>query len=198
MPEVTIRPDDALIVVDVQNDFLPGGALAVSEGKRIFAPIASLLGRFTRTYATRDWHPTDHSSFSESGGPWPVHCVRDSHGAAFGDGFDLAQVDRVVDKGIDRVTDGYSAFAGTNLAEDLREHAIRRVFVCGLATDYCVKMTALDALSAGFQVVVVRDACAAVNVNESDEAGALEGMQRSGAIVVESADVRGSAKERAA
>ncbi len=186
-----IRPDDALVVVDVQHDFLPGGALAVAEGDRIFAPIAALAPRFPRVYATRDWHPSDHSSFARQGGPWPVHCVAGTHGAAFDGRLDLAQVDVVVDKGTARETDGYSGFAATTLEDDLRAHGVRRVFVCGLATDYCVKATALDARAAGFDTVVIQDAAAAVNVNPGDEERALHELRDAGVSVAASADVAG-------
>ncbi|HZO95685.1 MAG TPA: isochorismatase family protein [Candidatus Baltobacteraceae bacterium] len=186
-----IRPDDALVVVDVQHDFLPGGALAVAEGERIFAPIAALAPRFPRVYATRDWHPADHSSFAQQGGPWPVHCVAGTHGAAFDERLNMADVDVVVDKGTDRETDGYSGFAATTLENDLRAHGVRRVFVCGLATDYCVKATALDARAAGFDTVVVEDAAAAVNVNAGDEARALRELREAGVSVAASADVAG-------
>ena len=103
-------------------------------------------------YATRDWHPADHSSFATAGGPWPVHCVANTHGAALDERFDRRNVDVVIDKGTDVATDGYSGFAATPLERDLREHGIKRVFVAGLATDYCVKATALDAKAAGFDV----------------------------------------------
>src|SRR5580693_2492485 len=104
---LAIGSDDALVVVDVQHDFLPGGALAVAEGARIFEPINALAPRFHRVYATRDWHPANHSSFAAQGGPWPVHCVAGSHGAAFDPRLDRTHVDVVVDKGIDPATDGY-------------------------------------------------------------------------------------------
>lgn len=186
-----IQPDDALVVVDVQHDFLPGGALGVAEGDRIFAPIAALAPKFPRVYATRDWHPADHTSYAQYGGPWPVHCVAGTHGAAFDPRLDLTQVDVVVDKGTDRETDGYSGFAATSLDRDLREHGVRRVFVCGLATDYCVKATALDAKAAGFDVVVLADASAAVNVAPGDEARALDELRGAGIAVANSADVGG-------
>lgn len=189
-----IRPDDALVVVDVQHDFLPGGALAVAEGDRIFAPIADLAPRFARVYATRDWHPENHSSFAQHGGPWPVHCVAGSHGAAFDERLSLDGVDVVIDKGTDRETDGYSGFAATSLERDLREHGVHRVFVCGLATDYCVKATALDAKAAGFDVVVLADAAAAVNVNPGDEQRALDELRANGVAVANSGDVAGNAR----
>ena len=189
----TIRPDDALVIVDVQHDFLPGGALGVAEGERIFAPIDALAPRFGRVYATRDWHPSDHSSFAQYGGPWPVHCVAGTHGAAFDSRLDLDAVDAVIDKGIDRETDGYSGFAATSLARDLREHGIHRIFVCGLATDYCVKATALDAKVAGFDAVVIADASAAVNVEPGDEDLALAELERAGVGITYSDVIVGSA-----
>ena len=191
---ITIRPDDALVIVDVQHDFLPGGALGVAEGERIFDPIDELAPRFARVYATRDWHPADHSSYAQYGGPWPVHCVADTHGAAFDPRLNLENVDVVVDKGTDRLTDGYSGFAATSLESDLREHGVRRVFVCGLATDYCVKATALDAKAAGFDVVVIEDAAAAVNVQPGDEERALQDVRTAGVAVARSSDLAGSAR----
>ncbi|HEY0383851.1 MAG TPA: isochorismatase family protein [Candidatus Elarobacter sp.] len=188
-----IRPDDALVVVDVQHDFLPGGALAVAEGERIFDPIDALAPRFPRVYATRDWHPANHSSYEQYGGPWPVHCVADTHGAAFDARLALDDVDVVIDKGTDRGTDGYSGFAATTLDRDLRDHDVHRVFVCGLATDYCVKATALDAKAAGFDVVVLEDASAAVNLAPGDEQRALDELRAANVAVANSADVSGSA-----
>jgi nicotinamidase/pyrazinamidase len=193
-PQYEIRPDDALVVVDVQHDFLPGGALGVADGSRIFAPIEELAPRFARVYATRDWHPENHSSFAQHGGPWPVHCVAGSHGAAFDERLSLDDVDVVIDKGTDRETDGYSGFAATSLERDLREHGVRRVFVCGLATDYCVKATALDAKAAGFDVVVLADAAAAVNVSPGDEERALDELRANGVAVARSGDVAGNAR----
>jgi nicotinamidase/pyrazinamidase len=193
---VTVGPDDALIVVDVQHDFLPGGALAVASGERIFAPIDALAPRFRRVYATRDWHPLDHSSYAQFGGPWPVHCVAGTRGAAFDARLDLKQVDVVIDKGVDRATDGYSGFVATQLASDLRLHGVRRVFVCGLATDYCVKATALDAHAAGFGTMVIADASAAVNVEPGDEARALEELRATGIDVVQSGEITGNARVR--
>lgn len=193
---VTVGPDDALIVVDVQHDFLPGGALAVANGERIFEPIDTLAPRFRRVYATRDWHPLDHSSYKPFGGPWPVHCVAGTRGAAFDARLDRKKVDTVIDKGVDRETDGYSGFVATSLASDLRMHGIKRVFVCGLATDYCVKATAFDAHAAGFTTVVIEDASAAVNVQPDDETKALEALRAAGIDVVQSEDITGNARVR--
>jgi len=191
-----IQPDDALVVVDVQHDFLPGGALGVAEGERILAPIDALAPRFARVYATRDWHPPDHSSFAAQGGPWPVHCVANSHGAAFDERLDLGKIDVIVDKGTAVETDGYSGFAATSLADDLRAHGVRRVFVCGLATDYCVKATALDARAEGFDVLVIADASAAVEVAPGDELRALEELRAAGVAVVQSGEIAGSVRVR--
>jgi nicotinamidase/pyrazinamidase len=193
---VTIEPDDALIVVDVQHDFLPGGALAVAAGERIFAPINALAPRFRRVYATRDWHPEDHTSYAHHGGPWPVHCVAGTHGAAFDPRLQLDHVDVIVDKGTERETDGYSGFAATTLADDLRANGVKRVFVCGLATDYCVKATALDAKTAGFDTVVIADAAAAVNIAPDDEQRALDDVRANGVSVVESSEILGDARLR--
>ena len=193
---LTVGPDDALIVVDVQHDFLPGGALAVADGERIFAPIDALAPRFRRVYATRDWHPLDHSSYKQFGGPWPVHCVAGTRGAAFDARLDQKKIDCVIDKGVARETDGYSGFVATSLASDLRMHGIKRVFVCGLATDYCVKATAFDAHAAGFSTVVIEDASAAVNVQPDDEDKALEDLRMAGIDVVNSEDITGNARVR--
>jgi nicotinamidase/pyrazinamidase len=193
---VTIGPYDALVVVDVQHDFLPGGALAVAEGERIFAPIDALAPRFPHVYATRDWHPDDHSSYAQYGGPWPVHCVANTHGAAFDARLDMAKIDHVIDKGTDRETDGYSGFVATTLAGDLRSRDIARVFVCGLATDYCVKHTALDARAAGFHTVVIADASAPVNVQPDDEEKALAELRAAGVEIVNSEDITGNARVR--
>jgi len=193
-----IQPDDALVIVDVQHDFLPGGALGVAEGERIFAPIAQLAPRFKRVYATRDWHPANHSSYAAQGGPWPVHCIAGTHGAAFDPRLDLSTVDVVIDKGTAAETDGYSGFAATTLDGDLRAHGVQRIFVVGLATDYCVKMTALDAVDEGFRVVVLEDAAAAVNVDPGDEALALEDLRAAGVAIAHSSEVLGSARSAAA
>ncbi len=196
MPRYGLRPDDALVVVDVQHDFLPGGALGVAQGERIFGPIDALAPRFARVYATRDWHPPDHSSFAEQGegGPWPVHCVAGTHGAAFDPRLDLEHVDAVIDKGTERTTDGYSGFAATTLADDLRAHGVRRVFICGLATDYCVKATALDARDAGFEAVVLEDAAAPVELAPGDEARALDELRARGVAVARSDELAGDAR----
>ena len=175
----------ALVIVDYQNDFTPGGALAVREGDEIGDRINDLAhsGAYDLVVATRDWHPPDHGSFAERGGPWPVHCVRDTPGAQLHDALDAQSVDMIVDKGQDPGTEGYSGFDGTELEEVLRSHGNTEVTVVGLATDYCVKHTALDALGAGFAVRVEADAVRGVDVRPGDSDRALEELRAAGASV---------------
>lgn len=169
---------DALIVVDVQNDFLPGGSLPVADGNRIFEPINRIMPLFPYVVATRDWHPREHPHFEDLGGPWPYHCIQDTPGAEFSPKLDLTHVDEILSKGMHPHSHGYSAFDNTNLDERLHAHNVRRVFVCGLATDYCVKATALEAKAHGYETVVLTDAIAAVNLKCTDETGALTEMAR--------------------
>ena len=176
---------EALVIVDYQNDFNPGGALAVPEGDRIAERINQLAAsdRFDLVVATRDWHPPDHGSFTEQGGIWPVHCVQGSEGAELAPALDRANIDVVIDKGQDPGTDGYSGFDGTDLAQLLRERGIDRVTVVGLATDYCVRHTAIEAAQQGFEVTVDRDAVRGVDVEPGDSERALEEMRAAGARV---------------
>lgn len=176
---------DALVIVDFQNDFTPGGALAVRDGDAIAGRVNELAGSgdFDLVVATRDWHPPDHGSFAEQGGPWPPHCVQDTEGAQLHDSLDRSRVDVVVDKGQDADSDGYSGFEGTNLAELLRGRGVERVTVVGLATDYCVKNTALDALRQGFDVVVDSAAVRGVEVESGDSARALEAVRAAGGSI---------------
>jgi nicotinamidase/pyrazinamidase len=176
---------DALIIVDFQNDFTPGGALAVRNGDQIADRVNELAAdpRFDLVVATRDWHPPDHGSFAEQGGPWPVHCVQDTEGAQLHPALQQQNVDIVIDKGTDPDTEGYSGFDGTTLGELLKERGIDRVTVVGLATDYCVKNTALDALLQGLDVTVESDAVRGVDVNEGDSERALEELRGAGATV---------------
>ncbi|HTT29267.1 MAG TPA: nicotinamidase [Solirubrobacteraceae bacterium] len=175
----------ALIVVDVQNDFCPGGALAVGGGDGVVEPINRLASAAPFVVATRDWHPPDHSSFAAQGGPWPVHCVRDTRGASLHPGIDLSQIDAIVDKGQSRDAEGYSAFEGTELERLLRDRSVETVDVAGLALDYCVKATALDARRAGFDVIVHRDATRAVDVHDGDGERAVDELRAAGVEVVD-------------
>ena len=167
----------ALIVVDVQNDFCPGGALAVPDGDAVVEPINEMAHDAPFVIATRDWHPADHGSFAEQGGPWPVHCVQGTVGAQLHPGIDGSQIDAIVDKGQAPGQDGYSGFEGTELERLLREHDVDTVDVAGLALDYCVKATALDAKRAGLNVVVHRGATRAVEVETGDAERALQELR---------------------
>ena len=177
---------DALLIVDFQNDFTPGGALAVAGGDEIAAPVEGLLDRFDLVVATRDWHPPDHSSFA---GVWPVHCVQGTPGAELHPGLDRSKVDIVVDKGQEAGSEGYSAFQDTGLGELLRSRGVDRLYVAGLATDYCVKQSVLDARSRGFDVVVVEDAIRGVDVEPGDSERAVREMKAAGATFASSKDV---------
>ncbi|MGH3006793.1 MAG: bifunctional nicotinamidase/pyrazinamidase [Gaiellaceae bacterium] len=189
---------DALLVVDFQNDFTPGGALAVPEGDEIGGPIGDLLDSFDLVVATRDWHPPEHGSFSgvevdpaswkgtDPPSIWPVHCVQGTKGAELHPSLDRAKVDVVIDKGQDPASQGYSGFQDTRLGDLLRERAVDRLFVTGLATDYCVKNTVLDALELGFDVTVVEDAIRGVEVNTGDSERALEEMRAAGSELASS------------
>ena len=182
---------DALVLVDVQNDFCPGGALPVPEGDRVVPVLNKLLRRGgVLAVATRDWHPPDHCSFVTRGGPWPVHCVAGTPGAAFHPDLDLGRIEHIVtNKATARDQEAYSGFQGTDLAAFLRGRRIRRLVVGGLATDYCVKATALDARREGFEVYLLTDAVRAVNVQPGDGDRAIAEMQAAGVIPITSADI---------
>jgi nicotinamidase/pyrazinamidase len=174
----------ALVIVDFQNDFTPGGALAVPDGDAIAPKINELAasGDYDLVVATRDWHPADHGSFAPNG-PWPVHCVAGTMGAQLHPALDQTKVDVIVDKGQSPDTDGYSGFEGTDLESLLRERGITQVTVVGLATDYCVKNTALDALRAGFQVTVDSNAVRGVEVQAGDSERALAEVRAAGGVM---------------
>ncbi|HEV2864177.1 MAG TPA: nicotinamidase [Pyrinomonadaceae bacterium] len=177
----------ALIVVDVQNDFCPGGALGVERGDEVVEPLNRLaeqfLARGDLVFKSRDWHPEQTKHFEQHGGTWPVHCVRGTRGAEFHPALIDDPRVRVVSKG-EGDEDNYSAFDGTDLAAQLREAGVGEVWVGGLATDYCVKQTVLDALREGFRVVAVPDAMRAVNLRPGDDRRALEEMRAAGAQLV--------------
>ena len=175
----------ALVIVDFQNDFCPGGALAVPDGDTIAGRLNELAGsgEFDLVVATRDWHPPDHSSFAQHGGPWPVHCVAGTPGAELHHALDPTPIDAVIDKGQARDTEGYSGFEATELAQLLRDREVDHVTVAGLATDYCVKNTALDALREGFHVTVDSTATRGVEVQQGDSERALDELRSAGASV---------------
>jgi nicotinamidase/pyrazinamidase len=189
----TIDPrSDALVVVDVQNDFCPGGALAVPDGDAVVPLLNRYAERFAArggyVVASRDWHPTRTTHFAAYGGVWPPHCVQGTAGARLHPGLVLPPSTRIVSKGMDPAEDAYSCFQarsedGAGFASLLAERGIRRVFVGGLATDYCVKATALDARRAGLDVVVLEDAVRAVDVKPGDGARAVAELVAAGATL---------------
>src|SRR5512139_60505 len=177
MNKLELQAGDALLIVDVQNDFLPGGALAVAEGDAVIAPLNRCIAAFARNslpvYASRDWHPPDHCSFAAQGGPWPPHCVAGSHGAEFAAALALPADAVIISKATTPQGDAYSAFGGTDLHQRLQAGGIKRLLVGGLATDYCVLNTVKDALALGYGVVVLVRAVRAVDVAVGDGAHAL-------------------------
>jgi nicotinamidase/pyrazinamidase len=186
--EALLKPHqgDALILVDVQNDFLPGGALGVPEGDEV----VPVLNKYSQVFeqlglpivATRDWHPENHCSFEAQGGPWPPHCVAGTEGAAFATGLDLHGDTKVVSKAETPEEEAYSGFQGTELNRWLKERGVQRIFVGGLATDYCVRETVRDGLVNGYEVVLLEDAIRAVNVNPDDGRKAVAEMEKEGAV----------------
>ncbi len=195
-------PHTALLVVDVQNDFCPGGALAVPEGDRVVPVVNAWLARARQSgwavAFTQDWHPPYHVSFQDRGGPWPPHCVQDTWGAALAAGLEVPPDAPRFVKGYEPDVDAYSGFGGRRaeeaapvgprLLEWLVAEGVHRVVVMGLATDYCVAATAKDALAAGFPVVVDPRGCRAVNVHPSDGAAALAQLAEAGATVLQISD----------
>jgi nicotinamidase/pyrazinamidase len=184
-----VNNHSALIIVDLQNDFCPGGSLAVREGDRVVPVINELQKHFALVVATKDWHPPGHSSFATL---WPPHCVQETAGAEFVAELDTSRFARVFLKGTDMEIDSYSGFfdnehrRATGLGDYLKERGVSQVVIVGLATDYCVKFTALDARMLGFETTVVVDACRGVEVREGDTARALEEMAAAGVRVTES------------
>jgi nicotinamidase-related amidase len=191
--KVRIDNRSALIIVDVQKDFTPGGALAVPDGDKIIPVINKYIGEFKRVggkvFATRDWHPENHISFKERGGPWPPHCIQNTEGAQFHPDLKLPEDIEVVSKAYEPDKDAYSGFEGTDLEERLRRYGIEKVFICGLATDYCVKNTVLDAISRGFETFLLTDAIKGIDANPGDSEGAIEEMKQRGAKLMSFNDI---------
>lgn len=186
--------DAALVLVDVQNDFCPGGALAVPGGDEVVEVINRVMPLFPLVISTQDWHPADHVSFKERGGPWPPHCVQGTRGAELHPRLKRDSISHHFRKATSPDKDEYSEFAGTDeqgrrLGEVLRGLNVERVFVAGLATDYCVLATVLDGLKNGFETVVITDACRGVNVSPGDDLKAFEQMKRAGARLVTSEEL---------
>lgn len=184
---------DASLVIDVQNDFLPGGSLAVPRGDEVVPVLNRCLALFAQkklpVYASRDWHPADHCSFRAQGGRWPPHCIADTHGAEFAANLDLPADAVIISKADTRERDAYSAFGGTDLDLRLGTVGVQRLFVGGLATDYCVLNTVKDALALGYAVVLLTDAVRAVEVNPGDGERALAEMRGLGAQFTTSAEL---------
>jgi nicotinamidase/pyrazinamidase len=179
---------DALVIVDVQRDFCAGGALAVPDGDAVVQPLNSYIEVFKSAnlpiVATRDWHPPNHISFRERGGLWPPHCVQGTEGAEFHPQLKLPEETLIISKATQPDLEAYSGFEGTELESLLKSKGVKRLFVGGLATDYCVKMTVLDALKLGFTTFLLEDAIRGVNVNPSDSERAIDEMLSNGAIAI--------------
>jgi nicotinamidase/pyrazinamidase len=202
---------NALIIVDLQNDFLPGGALAVPRGDEVIPIANQLQRRFELVLATQDWHPPDHGSFAANHPGkkpgdriildgieqilWPVHCVQNTHGAEFAASFDTSGIAHVFHKGIDPCIDSYSTFFDnahrrtTGLGDYLKERSIEDIYLLGLALDYCVKYSALDARQLGFNAHIVVDGCRGIELDRGDLEHALDEMKRAGAILLESREL---------
>lgn len=180
----------ALLVVDLQNDFCPGGSLAVADADTIIPVVNDLLGFFEKkgwpVFMSRDWHPAKHCSFQDFGGSWPPHCIRGTRGAKFPKDLHLPEGVELISKAVEEEKDAYSAFQDTDLANILRERGVSSLFVCGLATDVCVKHTVLDALEEGFSVQLIQDAVKGVNLQPDDSRMALEEMEKAGAYLTSS------------
>ncbi len=193
MTKVRLGEHDALLVVDVQNDFLPGGNLAVAGSEAVIPVLNGCIARFSAqglpVYACRDWHPADHCSFLENGGPWPPHCIAGTHGAEFSPALSLPPETPVLSKGSLRDREAYSAFDGTELANLLGKGKVDRIFIGGLTTDYCVLNSVKDASKLGFTIFVLMDATKAVDLHPGDGKAALEAMKSHGAIFLESGEI---------
>ena len=179
------KDKDALIIVDVQRDFCSGGALPVPDGEKIIPTLNKYIEKFSKAraliVATRDWHPPNHMSFKDYGGIWPTHCVQGTLGAEFHPDLRLPREVKVVSKATSADKEAYSGFDGTSLERELKDAGIKRVFVGGLATDYCVKSTVLDALRLGFETILLVDAIKGVDVNPGDSERAIGEMIKRGA-----------------
>ncbi len=205
------RETKALILTDIQNDFLPGGALAVPEGDAVIPVANRLQSAFRLVLATQDWHPPDHLSFAVNHPGkkeyeqidlygleqtlWPAHCVQGTSGAAFSVKLKQAKIAKIFQKGTDPTIDSYSGFfdnghrKATGMGDWLKAHGIEQIYLCGLATDYCVKFSALDAVRLGFRTFIIPDACRGINLHPEDSEEAIAEMQRAGVTVVESASL---------
>jgi nicotinamidase-related amidase len=187
---------EALILVDVQNDFCPGGALAVPRGDGAIPPLNALIRRFSEAgkpvFFTRDWHPALHCSFLEQGGTWPTHCVAGTPGAEFHPDLVVPAEAEIVSKAVNADADAYSGFQGTDLDDRLKKRGVGKLVIGGLATDYCVKATVLDAIELGYAVTVVSNGIAGVNISPGDDEAAIEEMTGFGALIKKSDVILGA------
>lgn len=187
-----LSKSDALLVTDIQKDFLKGGALPVPQGNQIIPVINDYLRRFktgkVQIYASRDWHPADHMSFKSQGGIWPPHCIQNTSGAKFHPNLKLPSNVLIVSKATDPKKESYSAFDGTTLADLFQKNGVERFFICGVATDYCVVNTVIDGLKLGFKAVILLDAVRGINVKPDDVEDALKLMVENGALQAVSDD----------
>lgn len=190
--DYTVTSSDALLITDVQNDFLPGGALPVPNGDEVVSILNEFSKRFARAgayvFASKDWHPPNHCSFKKQGGLWPAHCVQETEGAKFSPLLKLPEGTVVVYKATDPMRESYSVFDGTVFDAELKERDIKRVFVGGLATDYCVLNTVLDARKLGYETVVLSDATRGIDADPGDVDRAVESMLNAGATQATSTD----------
>ncbi len=188
----TIESSDALLITDIQKDFLPGGALPVEGGDEIIPVLNEYARRFEdakmHVFASRDWHPDNHISFKKQGGPWPPHCVQNSSGAKFSSDLKLPDNVVVISKATNPEHESYSVFDGTSFGHELKMCEVKRLFIGGLATDYCVVNTVLDAIKLGYETVVLMDATLGINVEPGDVDRAVEVMRKAGAEQVTMAD----------
>lgn len=194
--------NSALLFVDIQNDFCPGGALGVSEGDQIIPVVNSLIKEFPLVVATQDWHPSNHISFKDRGGPWPPHCIAGTRGAELHPDIDAREIDMRLRKAFTPDKDAYSSFEavdekGRSLDEVLKSKSVSKLYVVGLATDYCVLASVMDGLKNGYDVYVVTDAVRAVNVNPEDGQNALKEMAAKGAHLITSEQILRSEAESA-
>ena len=190
--EIKLSKNEALIIVDVQRDFCPGGALPVPEGDQVVPVLNEYIKLFkkanARIFATRDWHPPNHISFKMYGGPWTPHCIQQSEGAKFHPDLKLPDDTSIISKAMDPARESYSGFDGTTLADELKKDGVARVFVGGLATDYCVKQTVLDAIALGFGTVLLLDATRGINIKPENVKQAIDEMAAKGVEKVTLAD----------
>ncbi len=182
------KKGDCLLIVDMQNDFMPWGSLPVPDADKIIPVLNSYIEIFSKkglpVFASRDWHPPNHCSFKENGGKWPSHCVQHTEGAEFAKGLSLPKETVIISKATTPEKEAYSALQDTELADLLRQNHINRCFVGGVATEYCVLSTVLDLLDLGYETYVLKDAIKAVNINPGDEEKALEEMRKKGALFI--------------